>query len=503
MNDVILAIDIGTTNIKCVVARRNMQFLADAECEYKTHSPEFLFYEQDCEDWWTHCKLAISRALAKAGTSAADVAAIAVSAQAPTFLPVARDGSPLCPAMIWMDRRSDRQCRQMELDFGREAIFRATGNVPDPFYMFGELLWFKENMPQQYEKTACVLQANGYVNYRLTGEMTIDRTNASITQCYNVINEDWDDAVLSKYGVSRAILPRIVDTDEVIGGVSAQASAETGIPAGTPVLGGAVDGAAAALEGGVSHQGRAVEMSGTSSVLLVGSESMHTSENLTYMYSAIRGQHLLLGCMSSTGGGLKWYRDNIFADKGEGCYAQMDRIIEKECPDPARIVFLPYLAGERAPIWDSHAKGAFLGLTFDTNQGEMLRAVEEGAAFALMDNLREALRSGATIETLRAVGGSVRSDIWMRIKASVTNMPIEIPKSSLGAPGGLLAILGYRLGEYASIQEAVDANLQIERVVEPVPAWVPRYGEQFQMFKEYYRQLKGSFERADRMGEAQ
>lgn len=134
MNDVILAIDIGTTNIKCVVARRNMQFLADAECEYKTHSPEFLFYEQDCEDWWTHCKLAISRALAKAGTSAADVAAIAVSAQAPTFLPVARDGSPLCPAMIWMDRRSDRQCRRMELDFGREAIFRATGNVPDPFY---------------------------------------------------------------------------------------------------------------------------------------------------------------------------------------------------------------------------------------------------------------------------------------------------------------------------------------------------------------------------------
>ena len=109
-----------------------------------------------------------------------------------------------------------------------------------------------------------------------------------------------------------------------------------------------------------------------------------------------------------------------------------------------------------------------------------------------MDNLREALRSGATIETLRAVGGSVRSDIWMRIKASVTNMPIEIPTSSLGAPGGLLAILGYRLGEYASIQEAVDANLQIERVVEPVPAWVPRYGEQFQMFKEYYRQLKGS-----------
>ena len=152
MKDVVLAIDIGTTNIKCVAARRGMQFLADAGSEYKTHNPSFLYYEQDCEDWWSHCKIAIGRALAKAGVSASEGAAIAVSSQAPSFLALTQDGEALCPAMIWMDRRSDAQCRQMEQDLGREEIFRETGNVADPFYMFSELLWFKEHFPRNMRK---------------------------------------------------------------------------------------------------------------------------------------------------------------------------------------------------------------------------------------------------------------------------------------------------------------------------------------------------------------
>ncbi len=499
MKDTILAVDIGTTNVKCVVATRDMHVLSDAGSEYKTQSTGIAYHEQDPEDWWTHTKAAIAGALRKAGVLPSNVAAIAVSSQAPTMLPVDRTGRAVHPALIWMDRRGEAQCRQMERDMGAEFIYATTGNVSDPFYTFGELLWFKENLPSHYERTDCVMQANGYVNLRLTGERTIDRAHASITQCFDVDRGDWSDDMLSAYGIPRSLFPRVVDTDEVIGGVSALAARETGIPEGTPVLGGSVDGAAAALEGGVSHGGAAVEMSGTSSVLLVGTNGKYTSPNLTYMYSAIRGQHLLLGCMSSTGGALKWYRDNVYSNKSEESYAAMDREIELDCPAPTPLIFLPYLAGERAPIWDVHAKGAFLGITFKTKQADLLRAMQEGAAFALQDNVAEVRRAGAVVRSLRAVGGSTRSDIWMRIKASVVNLPIEIPKSNLGAPGGLLAILSSRLGEYSSIQEAVDALVKIDRVVEPVSAWVPWYQEQFELFKEHYRQTKSSFERADQM----
>lgn len=497
MKDVIVAIDIGTTNVKCVVADRKMQVLADCTSEYRTHSTGIARFEQDCEDWWKHSKIALSCALDRAGVSPSSVVGIAVSSQAPTMLPVDAAGKAVHPALIWMDRRSDAQCARMNECLGADRIYEVTGNTADPFYTFSELLWFKQRRPEAYARTRCVLQCNGYVNFRLTGEFTIDRTHASITQCFDVNRGCWDEEILRCFDIPTGILPRVVECDEVIGGVCEAAAKETGLRPGTPVLGGAVDGAAASLEGGVFRGGDAVEMSGTSSVLLVGTDEKHSSPNLTYMYGAIPRQHLLLGCMSTTGGALKWYRDELFA-QGEGnAYDRMNRIILADCPNPTPLIFLPYMAGERAPIWDTHAKGAFLGVTFDTREADMLRAIQEGAAFALMDNITEAKKAGAEIRSLRAVGGSTNSDIWMKIKASVTDMPIEIPRQNLGAPGGLLALLASKLGEFASIREACGAILEIERTVEPVNEWVDWYRDQFEIFKAYYRGCKDVFRMSD------
>lgn len=497
MKELILAIDIGTTNVKCVVARRDMRVLAQAESEYETRSVGVAHFEQNCEDWWKNTTFVIANALNHAGYSPMDVAAIAVSSQAPTMLPVDINGKSTHPALIWMDRRCDTQCNDMKQRLGGDLVYAISGNTADPFYTFGELLWFRENCPEAFSKTYKILQSNGYVNYRFTGEFTIDRTHASITQCYDVQKNTWSKEILSAYGIDAALFPRVVDCKEVIGGVCAAAARETGIPEGTPVLGGSVDGAAAALEGGLTHSGLAVEMSGTSSVLLVGSDTMCTSPNLTYMYSAIPGQHLLLGCMSCTGGALKWYRDHIYSDRSPGCYNAMNAEILRDCPSPANVLFLPYLSGERAPIWDTHAKGVFIGLQADTRQGELLRAMQEGAAFALMDNLQEARQAGAQIQTLRAVGGSTRSEIWMQIKASVTGLPIEIPSNSLGAPGGLLAVLSTALGEFPSVQQACAAQVKIDRIVEPRAEWVCWYAEQFELFRRCYRQLKECFRQSD------
>ena len=499
MKSVIVAIDIGTTNVKCVIADRSLRMLAEYESEYPTRCVGVACFEQDCEDWWKHARTALLGALARAGVSAGEAAVVAVSSQAPSMLPVDGRGRALRPAMIWMDRRSDAQCQAMNRRLGEDRVFGLTGNAADPFYTFSELLWFREHEPELFEQTRCVLQCNGYVNYRLTGEMTIDRAHASITQCYDVEAGRWSDEIMSAFGIPESLMPRVVGCDEVIGGVSAEAAAETGLPVGTPVLGGSVDGAASGLEGGVFGDGTAVEMSGTSSVLVLGTTQPHYSRKLTYMYSPIPGQHYLLGCMSTTGGALKWYRDTLHRGTGGNAYQQMNALIESKCPDPTPLIFLPYLAGERAPIWDTHAKGAFLGITFDTGEADMIRAIQEGAAFVLMDNLIEGKKAGADIRVMRAVGGHTRSDIWMKIKASVLNMPIEVPRHSFGAPGGLLALLGKAMGDFASVAEACAANFEIDRVVEPEANWVSWYEDQFALFKQYYNQCRETFRMADEM----
>ena len=294
-------------------------------------------------------------------------------------------------------------------------------------------------------------------------------------------------------------MPRVMDCTEIIGGVTAQASRETGIPVGTPVLGGCVDANGAGLEGGVFEDGSVVEMSGTSSVVIVGTSQKYFSKKLTYMYGSYPGQHYLVCCMSTTGGSLKWYRDNLYKGGPGNAYDNLNRMIETQCPEPTSLIYLPYLAGERAPIWDAHAKGAFLGLTLDTKEADLVRAIQEAAAFALLDNLEEVYKTGARVQKMRAVGGSTNSDIWMKIKASAIDMPIEIPRQNMGAPGGVLAMIGYALGDFASIQQAAMANFQIDRVIEPERRWVERYREQFGLYKRYYEGCRETFRLVDEM----
>ena len=318
MSEYILAVDIGTSNVKCMIARPDMTVLAEADSEYETLCTGAGRYEQDPELWWRHMILALQAAAAKAGVRTGEIGRIAVSSQAPTMLPVDAAGRPLGNALIWMDRRSDAQCIDMGRRIGDGTVYRITGNKADPFYVYSELLWFKQNQPALYEKTRWILQANGYLNLRLTGSFTLDATHASITQCYDVLHRCWSSELLQPYGVPAELFPPVSQPVDVIGTVTQEAAAQTGLRAGTEVLAGSVDGAAAALEGGVTADGVAVEMSGTSSVLLVGSDRPHTSPNLTYMYSVVPEQHLLLGCMSTTGGVLKWYRDT-FCDRADPC----------------------------------------------------------------------------------------------------------------------------------------------------------------------------------------
>lgn len=491
-----LGIDIGTSSAKGVLFAPGVRPVAQASAEYETLLPQPGWAQQKPDDWWNASVSVIRTLLRKSGVAPEQIKVVSVSCQAPTVLLLDKSGTPLYDAIIWMDRRSEAECAELAKAVGRERIFAITGTRLDPYYVYPELLWVKNHVPEVLEQADVLLQVNGYINYKLTGQYSLDAVHASHTQMYDVQKHCWSEEFFEAIGVSPSLFPPVTECTELIGTVTAQAAELTGLCEGTAVLSGTVDGAAAVLEAGVTGGGSAVEMTGTSTGLMIAFDEMKTSPNMAHQYSIVPGKHILYGAMSATGASYKWARQQIFDHAGTqpNAYASMDAEILREAPEPTDLLFLPYLQGERSPIWDSNARGVYLGLTLSTTRAQLLRAVLEGAGFALRDNAEEAKKAGVSIQSLRSVGGCSTSELWTKIKASILNCPIDVPEQTMGAPGGLGMMMAVWLGEYESLEQAAAQCRPAAKRVEPDPRWAAYYDKLYVLYHAAYGRLKPMFD---------
>ena len=490
-----IAIDIGTTTVKSVLFGPGPSVIADASREYRTHHPRPSLAEQNPNDWWHGTIASIRQVLVKSRVSPDDIGVISVSSQAPCVLPVDRDGKPLRNALIWMDRRSTKELEILKNTVGEKRIFDITGNRLDTYFTLTELMWLLRNEPSLMERCHKVLQVNAYINLKLTGVFSIDITHASLTQIMDVHTETWSRELLDAIGADESLMPDIYQCMDVLGHVSEQAAKEIGLSTKTVVLAGAVDATAAALEMGINHGGKVAEMTGTSSVVMIGFDKLITMERLSYLRGRRPGSTILYGPMNAAGGSLKWFRDSLYGGETpeNDAYDRMNREVESGAADPSKVIFLPYMTGERAPIWDPDARGCFVGLHMSTSRAQFERAIMEGACFALRDNLDQAKAAGLHFDDFMCCGGCSKSDIWLRIKASVMGCPVHVPMINLGAQGGLSYMNAAYLGEFSSPEEASEAKLAIKKTVEPVKEWVPVYEEMYRIYLESYQQLKKQF----------
>ena len=291
------------------------------------------------------------------------------------------------------------------------------------------------------------------------------------------------------------IQKEIYECMEPIGHVTKETARLTGLSERTVVLAGTVDAVAAALEMGVYAEGRVSEMTGTSSVVMFGFDRLVTGEKLSYLKGRKKDNTLLYGAMNTAGGSLRWFRDALFGGETarQDAYDRINEEIEGLAKGPTGLIFLPYMAGERAPIWDPDARGTFIGLNLNTNRAEMMRSIMEGACYALRDNMNQAAAMGIHAQDIICCGGCSKSDIWLSIKASVINKEIKIPEVNLGAPGGLAYMNAAYMGEYNTPEEAADAMLKIKKNIEPVKEWVPVYEELYQVYLASYQALREQF----------
>jgi len=496
MSKFLIGIDIGTTNVKSVLFNEDGTKIAEHSIEYPIYLIKSGWVEQKPQEWWEATVNTIKRIISDSRVDKKDIVGIGVSSQAPTLIAVDRDGKVLRNGLIWMDRRSQPESDFLEKKIGSQKVKSITGNRIDPYYLSSKILWYKNNEPELYKRTYKILQINGYINYMLTGAITTDISHASLMGVYDIKQNQWSKELAELIGYDIDILPQVYDNTHVIGTVRECVASLTGLSSSTAVVCGTVDGSAATLEAGAVDIGDAVEMTGTSTVLNICTDKWRDPGLLFEMYHGLKDRLMICGAMSTTGASLKWYKDNLYKEENEKSICTYEMLSQKASSSRVgsnKLIFLPYMAGERSPIWDSYARGMFFGLHLNTKKEDMIRAILEGSAYGLRHNIEEAEKIGVSIKELRSVGGGSKSDIWLKIKSSVLNMPISVPDISTGAPFGGAIIAGTGLGIYKNPGKFAKEIAKIKKIIEPDEEWNKVYNEMYQVYISLYKNTKKDF----------
>ena len=469
-----VGLDVGTSGLKGVALGEDGSVLARAERGYGFETPRPGWAEQDPGLWWDAAQAVLDE-LGAAG----EPAGIGLSGQMHGLVALAAADEVLRPAILWNDQRTAAECAEIEERVGLAELIARTGNRALTGFTAPKLLWMRRHEPQLYGRIATMLLPKDYVRLRLTGEKAIDVADASGTLLFDVARRRWSDEVVGALELDPAWLPRSLESPEVSGRTDA----------GVPVAAGAGDQAAGAIGVGVDRPGPASVVFGTSGVVFVALEEFAADpEARVHCFChAVPGAWHAMGVMLSAAGSLRWLRD--VAAPGED-FAALVAEAEAWEPRVEGLTFLPYLSGERTPHADPDARGSFTGLSLRHDRGALVRAVLEGVAYGLRDSLDLLLEMGAAPTVGRVSGGGARSDLWLRIAASVLELPLERTAVDEGAAFGAALLGGVAGGVWADVGEAVAAAQGTTGVIEPVEGWIEPYREGRERFRALYPALR-------------
>jgi xylulokinase len=469
----LIGLDVGTTAVKALAVGDQGEILARSEVSYPLSTPRPGWAEQDPEDWWS----ATEHALAQLGVE--DPAGIGLSGQMHGLVALDSADRVIRPAILWNDGRTAAECAEIEEKVGLDNLIARTGNRALTGFTAPKLLWLRRHEPDNYGRIARIMLPKDYVRLRLCGEHAIDVADASGTLLLDVARRSWSEEVLEALELDPAWLPRLLESPEVSG--------ET--LDGVPVAAGAGDQAAGALGVGVDRPGPLSIALGTSGVVFAALPAFAADERARVhaFCHAVPGAWHAMGVMLSAAGSLQWLRDVAAPGVGFG-----DLIAEAARWEPGveGLTFLPYLAGERTPHADPDARGSFTGLSLRHDRGALTRAVLEGVAYGLRDSLDLVRELGVAPERGRVSGGGARSELWLRIIASVLELPLERPVVEEGAAYGAALLGGVAGGVWPDTAAAVAASVQVRGEIEPEPAWVGAYADGRERFRALYPALR-------------
>ncbi len=498
MEKYIIAHDLGTSGNKATLYNLDGKLIKSTVFSYDLITGENNVAEQKADDWWKAVCETTKNLLE--GINSVDVAAVSFSGQMMGCLCVNDKGEPLYNALIWADMRSVKQGNAFRHNIDELEFYKITGHRISSSYSLTKLMWIKDNEPEVYKNTYKMLNAKDYIIYKLTGNFVTEPSDASST-CFMDLNTlKWSEKIIDIAGIDKNKMPEILSSVDIAGTVTKEASALCGLMEGTPVVCGGGDGCCAAVGTGVVKEGIANCCLGTSSWISLATKKPIYDDNMTTFNFAhiVPGYIMPCGSMQTGGGALSWVVNCMFdgfeKDKNE-IYALVNEEVSKSPIGAKKLLFLPYLIGERSPRWNDKAKGTFLGLTLNHNRGDMLRSVMEGVGYNLDIILNAFRKSGSHIDNLILIGGGARNKIWQQILADIFGVAVSVPDYLEEATSmGAAITAGVGIGAFENFS-AVDKFIKINEENIPDLSKSEKYIEMKKLFDEAYYSLKSIFEK--------
>jgi xylulokinase len=488
MDQLILGIDVGTTNTKAILATPDGRVTAQDTQGLTLLTPRPGWVEQNPEEWWQATAQVTARLVRQANVQRGQITAIGISAQGAAAVLVDEQGNAVRPGIIWMDARSEAQCEEMRQHCG-DRILAINGKLPAPYNTDPKLLWLQKHEPDTLHRAYRCLTVSGYMNFRLTGEAVMNVSDASIPFAFDQNACDWSEELIEAFGVPRSLYPRVAPCQTIIGQLTSQAAEAMGLWPGIPVIAGGEDTSSAGLSVGVAKPGQAMLSLGTGGSIYISQDRPLPHPQMLIFAHVLERQWFVGGTIVAFGASLAWCRDLL----GHTDFEQMTTLAAQSEPGADSLIFLPYLSGELQPINDGNARGVFIGLSLNTRQPQLIRAVMEGAAFSIAHNILIAQEVGAQTSELRAVGGPTRSPLWCQIIADITDKPLVVLADNPGAPLGNVFLAAAAVGLIEDAGEAALRAVRVERVYPPDPANRIIYDKLFAVYRALYPVLKTQF----------
>jgi xylulokinase len=477
MPSYLLGIDLGAGSLKATVINAEGRVLGEGSAPLTTSIPHFGWSEQGAETWFEALCAAVPVALHAAGLAGEDIAGIGISAGAHSFVLTDAAGAVLRPAIMWNDQRSAPQAAALHERAGAQIIATSLNKV-NPTWTLAMLAWLREHEPDVFAAARKLYFAKDFLRHGLTGTWETDFSDAVGGLLADNATKGWSAELCALIGWDSGRLPPIVAPTAIVGGVTAEAAARTGLAAGTPVVCGSNDTTVEFFGVGAIKPGMGAVKLATAGVLFLATDGASVNPPISCYPHIIDGMFYTATGTNSCASAHRWLRDTMFSS-----FEEMDELAATVPPGAGGLLFHPYLQGERAPYWDPLLRADFIGLTISHGKPHFARALYEGIAFSIRDILTAAQALGQTYKTIRLMGGGARSAVWRQIIADVTGLTVERTESPDASFGAAL-VAGIGVGVFTSPEQAVARCVRLLDSTPPDAASQKFYSELFGIYKD-------------------
>ena len=489
----LLSIDAGTTAVKVSLFDERGRMATSSLQEYTLLTPAEDWVELPAEVYWQSCVGGIREVLAQPGVTPEEILAVGVTSQGETLIPVGGEGQPLRNAIVWLDNRARAEAQAVAASFELDRFYEVTG-LPEiiPTWPACKILWLREQERETFVQAHKYLLVEDYLLYRLSGRYVTEGGVCTSTGYFDIQTGQWWREMLDFIGVSPEQLPAPLGSGEVVGPVCEDASRETGLSTRTLVVSGAMDQIAAAVGAGNIAPGVISETTGTALVLAftVNEPTYDPQKRLPCYYHALPGKYLLLPYCQTAGMAFRWFRDQF----GQGqSYDQLTALAAEVPPASEGLLMLPHLAGSTSPHFNPRARGVFYGITLGHTRAHFVRAILEGVAFMLRENVELLQELGVEVGELVSLGGGARSTLWLQIKADVTGLPLRASECEEATSLGVAILAAVAVDLFPDVATACQQMVSIGPRIEPSSAHRALYEAAYDRYLRLYSSLQPLF----------